>query len=280
VATSDFPVKDAVVGGLRMRFVDVGHGPPVVLVHGTGGSWRSWAGNIGVLADSHRVIAVDLPGFGSSEPIPPPSDMRPYAQHLSRLLRDLDVGPATLVGHSLGGIVCLHVAIDRPDQVRSLVLVDSGGAPVSHLRKLFIAVSLRNMQMAMQLPAVVSAVLRIPGLRRTLLGVVVHRPEAVDGDLLQSVHRDMRAPGVAAAIAAGVNDSIGQRLHRVLQPVLLIWGERDRIVPAQLAETLASTLTDARLVTFPATGHCPNIEWPEKFNDVITDWVLRLSRSS
>jgi pimeloyl-ACP methyl ester carboxylesterase len=268
-------VKNAVVAGRQMRFADVGQGPPIVFIHGTGGSWRLWANNIAELARSHRVVAVDLPGFGSSEPMDPPDDMSPYAERVSALLKDVGLGPATVVGHSLGGIVCLHLAANHRDQVHSLVLVDSGGAPVSRFRKVLIAVSLRTMQMAMAHPALISAAFRIPGLRRTCLGFVVHRPESIAPELLHSVYRDMRAPGVAAAIAAGVKDAIGERLWRIQLPVLLLWGERDRVLPVKLGRALASTLTDARLVTFPDTGHCPNIEQPESFNEAISDWIRR-----
>src|SRR5438093_12469203 len=102
----DLPsAHDAIVGGRRLHYVDVGAagGLPLVLVHGTGGSWQSWLLNVSELSRDRRVIAVDLPGFGRSEPLPPSADMADYADAVAALLAALGLEPAIVVGPPLGG---------------------------------------------------------------------------------------------------------------------------------------------------------------------------------
>jgi pimeloyl-ACP methyl ester carboxylesterase len=265
--------EDVLVGRKRLRYVDVGHGRPVLFIHGTGGSWEVWRANIAELARRHRVIAVDLPGFGESETIGPTPDMAVYAEFLSGLLEQLKCGPATVVGHSLGGIVCLHLALDHPAQVQSLVLVDSGGAPISDLRKRVVVHGLRIAQFVMGRRLAMKVILGVPRIRAFAFGFVVKSPGSVDQALLDGAFLTMRAPGVGVAISAGVRDTVGDRLHQVHTPTLLIWGDSDRILPVRLAHQMEGAMPDARLVIIPDSGHCPNIEHSARFNALIDEWT-------
>src|SRR5437764_6505507 len=121
--------RNAIVGGRRLHYVDVGEaaGLPLVLVHGTGGSWQSWLLNVSELSRDRRVIAVDLPGFGRSEPLPPNADMADYADAVAALLAALGVERAIVVGHSLGGVVVMRMALRHPRLVAGVVNVDGGG---------------------------------------------------------------------------------------------------------------------------------------------------------
>jgi len=271
--------EDMVVRHKRLRYVDIGHGRPVLLVHGTGGSWEVWRANIADLARRHRVIAVDLPGFGNSETIEPTSDMAIYAEFLAGLLQQLNCGPATVVGHSLGGIVCLHLALDHPARVQSLILVDSGGAPISDLRKRVVVRGLRLAQFLMGSRLAMNAIMAVPKIRALAFGFVVKSPNLVDQTLLEGAFLTMSAPGVSAAISAGVRDTVGDRLHEVQIPTLLIWGDSDRILPIRLAHQMADAMPDATLVTIPDSGHCPNIEHSARFNALVDGWTDTVTKT-
>jgi pimeloyl-ACP methyl ester carboxylesterase len=263
------------VWGKSVRFVDVGDGHPVVLVHGTGGAWEVWRENIGDLAGRHRVIALDLPGFGESEPLDGRHDPPAHAQVVSELLRRRGVAPAVVVGHSLGGLVCLHLALSHPEQVASLILVDSGGLPLPRRRIWAIAAGLQAVRILMRSRRVTDAIRNTTVIRQAALGFVVRTPNAFDAELLDGAFLWMRAPGVGKSITAAARDVVVHRLRDVGQPTLLIWGEFDRLLPIRLARRMADAVPNATLKIIKACGHSPNIEYPQLFNAEVSRWVAR-----
>ena len=115
------------VAGQPVNTIDLGEGPPLVFVHGLSGSWPNWLEQLPVFADGHRVIAMDLPGFGHS---PMPHEritISGYARLLDGLFDELGIGAATLVGNSMGGFVSAELAIAFPERVERLVLVSPAG---------------------------------------------------------------------------------------------------------------------------------------------------------
>lgn len=261
------------VWGISIRFVDIGHGPAVVLIHGTGGSWEVWRANIGELAGRQRVIAVDLPGFGESAPLDGRPDPAAHAEVISKLLRILGVEPATVVGHSLGGLVCLHLALCHPEQVVSLVLVDSGGLPMPGHRVGAIAAGLQVVRILMRSRCVTEALRNRAAIRNLVLGFVVRNPGAIDAKLLDGAFLSMRAPGVGRAITAAARDVVVHRLGYIRQPTLLLWGEFDRLLPVRLAHDMADLIPNSQLKIIEGCGHSPNIESPKLFNAELSRWL-------
>jgi pimeloyl-ACP methyl ester carboxylesterase len=151
-------IGNRLINDLRVRYLDYGSGQPVVLLHGMAASWHWWLENIPALARHHRVIAVDLPGFGQSEPLPPPAEMATHAHTVLDLLDQLGIESATVSGHSMGGLVALEMFIADPRRVRNLILVDAGGVPMPERRLAVILVVLR----------ICTAVLRRRFIRRAL----------------------------------------------------------------------------------------------------------------
>src|SRR5213079_3467018 len=116
------------VDGTRTRYLDAGHGPPVLFLHGLGASMYAWRKNLAaVAAAGFRVIAFDNRGFGLSDKPPGPYDNAAYARLAIALMDSLRVSDAVLVGHSMGGAIAAEVAIEHPQRVRGLVLVGSAG---------------------------------------------------------------------------------------------------------------------------------------------------------
>src|SRR3954451_8955179 len=130
-------LRSTEIAGRRVKFVDVGsvRGPPVLFVHGLGGSWQNWLENIpGVAGAGHRAIAVDLPGFGESEMPREKISISGYGRWIESLLEDLETGPVALVGNSMGGFIGAETAIKYPAQLERLVLVSAAGITIEHQR--------------------------------------------------------------------------------------------------------------------------------------------------
>ena len=136
-------ISNRLIDDLQVRYLDYGSGPAVVLLHGMAASWQWWLENIPELGRHHRVIAVDLPGFGHSEPLPAPAEMATHARTVLDLLAQLGIESATVSGHSMGGLVALEMFLADPRRVRSLILVDAGGVPMPEGRLAVILVVLR-----------------------------------------------------------------------------------------------------------------------------------------
>src|SRR4051794_6515318 len=124
------------VAGRRVNVVEMGEGdPPVVFVHGLAGSWQNWLENIPHFAAAgHRVVAFDLPGFGASELPGEKVSIAGYGRLVDTLLDGLGVGPAVLVGNSMGGFIAAEVAIQVPQRVERLVLVSAAGLTIEYQR--------------------------------------------------------------------------------------------------------------------------------------------------
>jgi pimeloyl-ACP methyl ester carboxylesterase len=266
-------IHDARVAGRPLRYVDLGEGAPLLLVHGTGGAWQSWLLNLGPLAARHRVIAVDLPGFGRSGCLPAAPDMRAYVASLVELLDQLGLAQVTVLGHSLGGVVAMRFAVDHPERTASLVLVDGGGVALTPLRLRLVVRTLLVVNALMSRRAVVRALVRRPRLRRVAMAGFVRDPEIADAALANEMLSTFAAPGLVDAVTSAASDDVGDHAERVAAPTLLVWGEADRLIPLSVAEELASRLSQARLEVMPGVGHCPMLERPERFNALIADWV-------
>lgn len=263
-------VHDAVIDGRRLRYADYGTGPTIVLVHGLGGSWQTWLKNIPALAGEHRVIAVDLPGFGASETLPAPAAMTTHAAMLATLLDDLGVPAATVVGHSMGGLVALQLIETRPDLVERLVLANAGGIPLGALRLQLIVGGFKLFHMAFARTGVLQAIARRARLRRFLFGGFMGNHAEMSGPFALEVVPVMFAEGfIGAVVAAAKVAGLPVKTDEITCPVLLVWGAQDRILPLAEARILAAALLDGRLVVLDGVGHCPMFEAPTAFNDAV-----------
>jgi pimeloyl-ACP methyl ester carboxylesterase len=260
------------VEGRRLTYVDYGDGPPVLLVHGMAGSWETWLANIPALAERHRVIAVDLPGFGGSDPLPVEEAFDGYVGSLCALLDELAIPSVALVGHSLGGLVALSFAAQEPARSRCLVLVSGGGVELSPIR-------LRAIQIAFRCLA---AVLAVPGAHRLLttrvigrlvMAPAVHAGRDVPPDLLRRMVPQRVSPGFMDAVRRGSEQLTVLDLRLVTAPALLIWGRHDRILPVAAGEQLDRSLLQSRLVVIDGAGHCAMFERPAEFLELATNFL-------
>jgi pimeloyl-ACP methyl ester carboxylesterase len=250
----------------RLDYVDVGSGPAVLLVHGTGMSRDFWRLNLPSLARDFRLIVPSLPGCGRSPRLPSrPRDLRPYADALVGLLDELGVPSLMAVGHSLGGLICLRLARDHPLRVSELVLVDSGGAPLSRARLWLITRLLIPAGVLIARPWVMRAVLKRPGLRRRLLAHSVNDPALTDLAVFADALRSFSLPGLIDAVKAGTREQASVTVTDISVPATVIWGRNDRILPLHLGVALAEELPHATLDVLDGSGHAPMVEQPAAF---------------
>src|SRR5262249_39232668 len=148
-------VHDVIVGGRSIRYVDYGNGPPLILLHGLGGCWQWWLECLPALSRHSRVIGIDLPGFGHSDPLPASATMCDYASVVAPLVDELALSSVTVAGHSMGGVVTLALARARPASLERILLINAGGVPASRrqlgtivllMRLAFLALSRRTVQ--------------------------------------------------------------------------------------------------------------------------------------
>jgi pimeloyl-ACP methyl ester carboxylesterase len=251
--------------------IDVGSGPPLVFVHGLSGSWQNWLENMPAFMDSHRVIAVDVPGFGAS-PLPPEKiTISGYARWLDGLLDELGVEGAAVVGNSMGGFIGLELALKFPHRLERLVLVSAAGLTIEHQRN---ETALRVMEKGENVAQFVTAHLMAqagwlvgrPRGRRALMWFVAAHPEDLHPALVAEQVKGAGKPGFLPALDALTDYPIRDRLTDIQAPTLIVWGEKDMLVPLKDAYDFDRLIGDSRLIVYEDTGHVAMLERPERFN--------------
>lgn len=246
------------IGGARLRFVDEGEGPPVVLIHGFASALDTWRGVMKQLVeDHHRVLAMDLKGFGWSSR--PPGDYSPQAeaQLVLALMDQRNIKTAAIVGHSWGSSVALALALAAPERVTKIALYDAWVYED-------------------QLPTTFLWA-RASGVGEVLFDLFyAERPDEkiarafydprkyVSEKFVEEVEKALDRPGTTAAALAAVRGQrftdIEKSYHELEQPVLLLWGREDEVTLMTYGERLARDLPHAHLLVYPHCGHFPMIE--------------------
>jgi pimeloyl-ACP methyl ester carboxylesterase len=265
--------RQATVRGRRINYADIGSGPVAVLVHGQGGSWQWWLRVLPTVSAHRRVIAVDLPGFGGSDPIATGDVFGEHVATIIGLLDHLGLPDATVAGHSMGGLVALQVACDHPDRVAGLMLIDAGGANIGARRLALIVTGLRAFSRIFAIPWVPRFVARARYLRSALMALAMHDPGTLSTSLAMEILPRMAAPGFAQSLHAAAIAVNKVTPEAVTCPSLILWGFHDRILPVSTGHVLASKIPDARFVPLENVGHCVMVEAPDQFSRLLIDFT-------
>jgi pimeloyl-ACP methyl ester carboxylesterase len=253
------------VDGRRVNVVDFGAGDrAMVFIHGLAGSWQNWLENVPHFAAAgYRTIAFDLPGFGGSEMPRDKISIPGYGRFVDALLDELGVGPATVIGNSMGGFIAAELAIQVPERVDRLVLVSAAGLTIEYQRHEHV---LGLLQFGSRFLDVVARRARA---RRLLLRLVVASPELLPAPLISEQVRGSGKPGFVDALDALTDYPIRERLGRIGCPTLIVWGAEDHLVPVRDADEFERLIPDARKVIWPETGHVSMLERPAAFNALV-----------
>lgn len=263
------------VDGRWANVVELGEGPPILFVHGLSGCWQNWLAQLPAFAERHRVIAVDLPGFGGSERPAREITIAGYAAFLDRLCDLLGVDePLTVVGNSMGGFVAAELALTVPARVERLVLVSAAGLSSDRLRREPVLTVARGIGIATAWAATRhEALARRPGLRRLGLRFVVRHPERLSAPLAFELMQGSGKEGFLPALAAVIGYPLRDRLEQVVCPTLIVWGEDDRVIPVKDAARFERLIPNARAVVLPDTGHVAMLERPVIFNNLLEGFL-------
>ncbi len=247
----------ATVDGTRVRYVDEGEGPVVVLLHGFASSIENWVSVLPDLKKDHRVIALDLRGFGWTDR--PVSDYSPEAQAklVAALLDERGVeGKVSLVAHSWGSSVALAFALAQPERVERIALYDAWVYD-SQLPSMF------HMARAKGVGEVLFA-LFYDQRADERISRGFYDPDFVTEPLVEAVELAFERPGTRAAALETVRGMDFTRLEskygQIQVPTLLLWGREDVVTPVSIGEQLARQLPDAKLLVYPRCGHFPMLE--------------------
>lgn len=273
--------RQITVDGVNTHYLEAGSGPStIVLLHGGGldDAQLSWELLMPELAPNHHVFAIDWPGFGQSEPLQQPVSIEAYVGFLGAFLDALGIQRASLVGISMGGGIALGFILKHPERVERLVLVDSYGlqrtAPMHFLSSLYV-----------KTPGLLElswALMRSRPMVRASLQMLLRRPGAVTGELVEQVYRQIRRPGVEKTWTAFQKSEITwkstrtcylDRLEEIHAPTLIVHGSKDELVPRDCSREANRRIRGSRLVWMEGCGHWPQRDDAQGFNKVVAAFL-------
>lgn len=272
--------RDVTASGVRLRVVERGAGPKLVLLHSSFMDHSTWNRVAGELSAEYTVITPDLPGYGESEkPVPSrfPYDVDAFTSAIADLYAALSLGRATVVGHGLGGSIALTLAARHPELVSELVVIDPIAEPPStwaygRLAHLPLAGSLVFKQL----------------LGRGLFGAYFRElflgdPAAVSNQRLDAYYDAFNTPAARSSVLATLRATVDTRpvaaqTSRIQKPTLVLWGRRDRLLPASVGQRLAREIRGARFELLDA-GHAPQEERPQEVTDAVRRFLREAVRS-
>jgi pimeloyl-ACP methyl ester carboxylesterase len=264
------------VAGQRVNVLDTGSDRPALLfLHGWSSNWQIFLLNIAAFMDTHRVLALDLPGFGASDLPPEPLSIQGYARTVDAVCDTLGVERVSVVGNSMGGFVGAELALSFATRVDRLVLVSAAGLSTERLPRLpslaAAHVVAAGTPYATRLQ---SSITRRPRLRRAAMQWAVRYPEKVSVPLAHELVLSFGKPGFVAGLQAIMDYSYRERLPEIDIPVLVVWGRNDLLVPVTDAYAYAELIgANARVEVFEDTGHVPMLERPSRFNALLRGFL-------
>lgn len=264
------------LGSTPISYVEMGEGPPVLFVHGLGGSWRNWLENIPFFAESHRVVALDLPGFGLSPAPPEPVSMAAYGDCLLAFADRVGLPAETaLIGHSMGGFISTEAVLKAEDRFSSLVLASAAGVSFATMRESRKAVI--GLLVRMMLPIANQRMERNLGRKRlreaSFAGVIAH-PNLISREMLWELGSyAVNSQSLIEAAYALAGYDTREQLAKIDLPTLIIWGEQDWLVPVTAAWEYNRRIARSELSIIHDCGHMVELERPARFNSEVERFV-------
>ncbi|TKB64023.1 MAG: alpha/beta hydrolase [Nitrospira sp.] len=277
-AIERMPVHTVLVHDQRIAYLDVGTGPPIILIHGFGGSMWQWEYQQHDLSQHFRVLTLDLPGAGLSDK--PDIDYRPdeMLDFLVGFMEAVNIPQATLVGNSMGAGLAIGMALTHPARVDKLVLI--GGLPQHVMEKLTSPSIRRALETRAPSWLVSFGNMLFGGLMiESVLREIVHDPALLTPVVIERSNRNRQRPGLMKPIMA-VRENLplwesgfAMRLGEITHPTLVLWGEEDRVFPIAVGKELYQTIQRSEFIRIPQAGHIPQWERPDVVNQALITFI-------
>ena len=253
--------------GCQLHYEDYGHGTPLLLVHGLGSSTLDWESQIPVLSPRYRVIAIDLRGHGRSDKPDEHYSIAGFAEDVAALIEHLQLGCVHLLGISMGGMIGFQLGVDRPELLRSLIIVNSG--PEVKAKSLADCVQIAKRWS-------LSRLLSLETIAKGLGKLLFPKPEQVE--LRLKIERrwprnDKRA--YLSSLDAIIGWGVRGQIHTITCPTLVISGDRD-YTPVASKQAYVDEMPNARLVVIDDSRHATPMDQPQAFNQHLLQFLAEL----
>jgi len=257
--------SEVIAGKIKTTCLSGGQGFPVVVLHGAGAGAVTWYPSIGAISKNFCVIAPDIVGYGESDK-PNAAYDRPYfATWLKDFFSAMDISKAHIVGLSQGGAIALQFAIENPDLVEKLVLVDSGALGAKPTCKPFLAMVWMNI-----VPSNLS--------NRFASRYLLANTECRDPNHVYYSVEVLKKPGGKNAFTQGRGAAVSaipeESLRQIQNHILIIWGENDNFFSVEHGEAAAQIIPNAKLQRIKDAGHLPLMDQPDVFNEILIEFLI------
>jgi len=261
----------------NIHFTDEGIGPAVLLIHGTSSSLHTWNGWTEDLKKDHRIIRIDLPGFGLSGPHPNHDySEESYHELFEELRQALRIQKWTVVGNSFGGFLAASYAEQHPTRTNGLVLVNSSGWPQKN--KPFNIFDLAKGPIGNVLIYCTPKMMVERSLQK-----IYGNPEKVNPELVDRHYELLLFPGNRSALRGRLNTKYSEwnadRSYQMKTPTLFIWGEKDPWISLENGQSWSESFPNSTLISFPESGHVPMEEQPLETVRTYRNWEAQRAKS-
>ena len=264
------------IGGVQLHYSDEGNrldSTPLLLIHGTSSSLRTWDGVTAQLKNQYRIIRFDLPGFGLTGPNPNRDySTSYYNQVIDSLLSALHVSRVIIVGNSLGGSIATQYAIYQPGKVRGLVLVDAAGLPPAKKTTGAIGFKLAQMPVINRLLTIITPRELVKKSLQDAYGDTEKVTDSLTTQYFDMLTREGNRQALIDRMRQGWQVTDGNFLTKVQAPTLIVWGSQDRLIPVENAELFQQKIKNSQVHIWGNLGHVPMEEDPVAFSEVLLKW--------
>ena len=252
--------KKIFVDNLEVNYKIAGSGPAVLILHGWGGSSDSWIAVQEILAkQGYKAICPDLPGFGKSKTPSRAWEVTDYAEFVNKFTRFLNIDNFFIISHSFGGRVAISFAGTYPEKLKRLVLCNSAGIKPNPGIKTRIIFQFSKIGNAIFSPKI-SARFK-DGARNIFYVFLRHKDYAKANGVMKETIKKV------------LNEDLTQDLSKIRTKTLIVWGEKDKMVPVKYAQVFKEKIKDSQLVILPKIGHSPHLEAPEKLSKILIPFL-------
>ena len=271
------PSKNIDLFGVNVHYVEAGKGPPLLFLHGLGGSWKDWSATLPAFAAVYRVMAVDFPGFGDSDQPEVRYSVEWLTEVVEKFIQERKLEGVNLVGHSMGGLVALNLAARPNSRVKKLIIVDAVGIGD---KAEFISYAMTKKILGPETRWESFEGFLRDEFRGMVESFVKGQKPKTARDFFESVPKNPitgnrflpMTPSVQMT-ASIIDFDVRPKLASIRQPTLILWGAKDHVAPPQDASLLKKEIRQSQLLLFPDSGHSPMIEHPSLFNQELRKFL-------